>query len=92
MYQEEEVLGKAYDSRLMRRLLAYLKPYRWYVVLAVAILLLASLAQIAGPFLTKIAIDRYVVTGDLDGLVRICAVFLAVLLVAFKNPHRSHLD
>ena len=83
MYQEEEVLGKAYDSRLMRRLLAYLKPYRWYVVLAVAILLLASLAQIAGPFLTKIAIDRYVVTGDLDGLVRICAVFLAVLLVAF---------
>ncbi len=67
----------------MRRLLAYLKPYRWYVVLAVAILLLASLAQIAGPFLTKIAIDRYVVTGDLDGLVRICAVFLAVLLVAF---------
>jgi ATP-binding cassette subfamily B multidrug efflux pump len=35
MAQEEEILGKAYDSRLMRRLLTYLRPYRWQVAIAV---------------------------------------------------------
>jgi ATP-binding cassette subfamily B protein len=59
MAQEEEVLGKAYDSRLMARLLKYLRPYRWQVAVALVSILLKSLADVLGPYLTKVAIDRY---------------------------------
>src|SRR5690242_2306781 len=57
--QEEEVLGKAYDSRLMRRLLKYLRPYTWQVALALAAIILKATADVLGPYLTKIAIDKY---------------------------------
>jgi ATP-binding cassette, subfamily B, multidrug efflux pump len=59
MSQEEEVLGKAYDSRLMARLLKYLRPYRWQVTIALVSILLKSFADVLGPYLTKVAIDRY---------------------------------
>jgi ATP-binding cassette subfamily B protein len=59
MAQEEEVLGKAYDSRLMARLLKYLRPYRWQVAIALASIVLKSFADVLGPYLTKVAIDRY---------------------------------
>jgi len=57
--QEEEVLGKAYDGRLMRRLLTYLRPYKWHVAVALAAIILKSVLDVLGPFLTKIAIDKY---------------------------------
>jgi ATP-binding cassette subfamily B protein len=57
--QEEEVLGKAYDGRLMRRLLTYLRPYKWHVVVALAAIILKSGADVLGPFLTMIAVDKY---------------------------------
>ena len=57
--QEEEVIGKAYDGRLMRRLLTYLRPYKWHVVIALVAIVLKSVADVLGPFLTKIAIDKY---------------------------------
>ena len=59
MSQEEEVIGKAYDSRLMARLLKYLRPYRWQVAIALTSILLKSFADVLGPYLTKVAIDRY---------------------------------
>jgi ATP-binding cassette, subfamily B, multidrug efflux pump len=59
MSQEEEVLGKAYDSRLMGRLLKYLRPYRWQVAIALISIFLKSFADVLGPYLTKVAIDRY---------------------------------
>ena len=57
--QEEEVLGKAYDARLMRRLLTYLRPYRWQVLLALAAIILKAGLDVLGPYLTKTAIDKY---------------------------------
>ena len=57
--QEEEVLGKAYDARLMRRLLTYLRPYRWQVVLALVAIILKAGLDVLGPYLTKTAIDKY---------------------------------
>src|SRR5450755_4703470 len=57
--QEDEVVGKAYDGRLMRRLLGYLRPYKWHVVVALAAIILKSVLDVLGPFLTKIAIDKY---------------------------------
>jgi ATP-binding cassette, subfamily B, multidrug efflux pump len=59
MSQEEEVLGKAYDSRLMARLLKYLRPYRWQLAIALVSIFLKSFADVLGPYLTKVAIDRY---------------------------------
>jgi ATP-binding cassette, subfamily B, multidrug efflux pump len=57
--QEEEVLGKAYDSRLMKRLLTYLAPYKWQTVLAIIAILIKAGADVLGPYLTKVAIDKY---------------------------------
>jgi ATP-binding cassette subfamily B multidrug efflux pump len=56
---EEEVLGKAYDSRLMRRLLTYMRPYRLLVGVSLVFLLVQSALQVLGPLLTRIAVDRY---------------------------------
>ncbi|HEY3930030.1 MAG TPA: ABC transporter ATP-binding protein [Candidatus Koribacter sp.] len=56
---EEEQLGKAYDSRLLRRLLSYLSPYQFQVYIALAAIVLKAMADILGPYLTKVAIDRY---------------------------------
>jgi ATP-binding cassette, subfamily B, multidrug efflux pump len=61
--QEEEVLGKAYDGRLMRRLLTYLRPYKWHVAVALAAIILKSGLDVLGPYLTKIAIDKYLATS-----------------------------
>jgi ATP-binding cassette subfamily B multidrug efflux pump len=70
MAQEEEVLGKAYDSRLMRRLLGYLRPYRWQVAIAIVAIILKSFADVLGPYLVKVAVDRYLapVKGPASGL------------------------
>lgn len=78
--QEEEVLGKAYDSRLMRRLLVYLLPYRRVVTIAFFLILLESLAEVALPWLTRIAIDEYISPGNVNGLVMIAGVYLGVLV------------
>jgi ATP-binding cassette, subfamily B, multidrug efflux pump len=56
---EEEVLGKAYDGRLMRRLLAYIRPYKSEVLIALVFLTVNAALQVVGPLLTKLAIDRY---------------------------------
>jgi ATP-binding cassette subfamily B multidrug efflux pump len=67
MSQEEEVLGKAYDSRLMKRLLGYLRPYKWQVLVALAAIILKAAMDVAGPYLTKIAIDRYLAPTPTPG-------------------------
>lgn len=82
-FHEEEALGKAYDSRLMKRLLRYLKPYRGWVLLAVILLLFYSAVQVAIAFLTQIAIDDYIAAKDMDGLLMICLIFLGVIVVGF---------
>src|SRR5215470_8653254 len=81
--QEEEVLGKAYDSRLMRRLLTYLRPYKRYVVLALLLILLESGLEVLFPWLTKIAIDRYIGSANIPGLAVIAGVYAVLLLLRF---------
>jgi len=82
-FQEDEILGKAYDARLMRRLLTYLRPYRWAVALSVLLLLLTAGMDLLGPFFVKIAIDRYIVRGEGAGIGRLAVFYLATLLAAF---------
>jgi ATP-binding cassette, subfamily B, multidrug efflux pump len=58
-FHEEEVLGKAYDSRLMRRLLAYLRPYKGVTAVALVAILFYGLLQAVPPYLLKVEVDRY---------------------------------
>src|SRR5207237_4780055 len=81
--QEEEVLGKAYDSRLMRRLITYLRPYKSYVVLALVLILFESSLEVTFPWLTKIAIDRYIKAANIAGLATIAVIYFVLLLVRF---------
>jgi ATP-binding cassette subfamily B protein len=80
---EEEALGKAYDARLMRRLLGYLRPHRVRVVTAVFVLLAAAAVELVGPILTKIALDRAIPDGDAALLLLLAGALLASLLLAF---------
>jgi ATP-binding cassette subfamily B multidrug efflux pump len=92
---EEAVLGKAYDARLMRRLLAYLKPYKAVVGASLFFLLIASVLEVMGPLLTKLAIDKYLAPSPLSqpnlldpylsanpavGLAQIAFLYLLVVL------------
>src|SRR5580693_4801177 len=58
-HQDEEVLGKAYDGRLMRRLLRYLRPYQWQTAIALGSIVLKAGADVLGPYLTHVVIDKY---------------------------------
>src|SRR3954468_1906295 len=68
-HHEEEVLGKAYDARLMRRLLAYLRPYKWQTAIALGSIVIKACADVLGPVLTMVAIDRYLSGGIGSGSV-----------------------
>ena len=83
MTDDHEVLGKAYDARLMRRLLGYLRPHTEAVVVALGAIVGYSVLQLAQPYLTKVAIDDHIATGTLDGLDRIALAFFIVLIGAF---------
>jgi ATP-binding cassette subfamily B multidrug efflux pump len=80
---DEDVVGKAYDARLMRRLLAYLRPYRGQALLALAAIIANSMLQLAQPYLMKLAIDRYIPAASLDGVNRIAVWYFAILIAAF---------
>jgi len=80
--REEEALGKAYDARLMRRLLSYLQDYRIQVAAAVLMLVAASGLELVGPWLTKIALDRAVPTADTQLLGTLAAIYITSLAAA----------
>jgi len=91
---EDQILGRAYDARLMGRLLRYVRPYRRVVAWAIAFLLAASASDLAGPLLYRIAIDRYIAphtagtqtpgpAADIRGLAGIAALYLAILGAGF---------
>jgi ATP-binding cassette subfamily B multidrug efflux pump len=81
--QDEEQLGRAYDAALVRRLVGFLRPYRARVALSLGLMACSALLQLAGPTLTKIAIDRAMPAKD-AGLARTLALlFLGALLLEF---------
>ena len=91
-FQEDEILGKTYDANMIRRLLRYVRPYRGATGLAIGLLLLASATDLVGPYLYRVAIDRYIlpgsvnagpITGDLRGVARIAALYLLILGIGF---------
>src|SRR6266545_2203021 len=83
-FQEDEILGKAYDARLTQRLMGYLAPYKLLVALALGLLLIQSLAQIAPPIIAKFIVDQAVIPA-VNGTLPQSEAFsrLAVLGVAY---------
>ncbi len=80
---EEEILGKAYDSRLMKRLLAYAKGYWKYFTIAIFMLLGSTLSDLARPYLLKVAIDDKIKNGDISGLGMIGMLFIGLIAAGF---------
>ena len=94
---EEDVLGKAYDSRLMKRLLGYLRSYRAQVLVALVAIILKAGVDVLGPYLTKVAIDkylanrpsapswldRYLSSQPMTGIAQIAAIYLGLLVLSF---------
>ena len=84
---EEEVLSGRADPRVVRRLVGYVRPYRGRVLAAVALLVVASATELAGPQLYRVAIDRYIAPPggrpDFGGLGAVAAAYLLVVLVGF---------
>ncbi|HET6273213.1 MAG TPA: ABC transporter ATP-binding protein [Bacteroidota bacterium] len=78
---EEEILGKAYDGTLMRRLLKYLRPYKWQVVLGIVLSIAVSGMEAVRPYFTKIAVDENIAQGDRYGLLMTTLFFLGVMVV-----------
>ena len=77
---EEEVLGKAYDAKLMKRLLGYVKPYKRFVIFAILMnIIVAALGPIR-PYLTKIAVDDYIANSDYNGLLIISLALFGSLI------------
>jgi ATP-binding cassette subfamily B protein len=84
---DDEILGKAYDARLMRRLLQYLRPYWRQVLVALAAIIVGAAGQLAQPYLVKVAIDQHIAVGRLEGLNTLAAVFLAVVAGGFAAEY-----
>ena len=78
-----DVLGKAYDARLMRRLLQFMAPHRASITRAFAAIVGLSILQLAPPYLTKIAIDTHIATGQLEGLNTLAILFAVVLVLSY---------
>ncbi|NQU04463.1 MAG: ABC transporter ATP-binding protein, partial [Calditrichaeota bacterium] len=80
---DDSIMGQAYDARLMKRLLRYMKPYSLYVVGAILLLLAATAAELAGPLLVKIGIDDYISVGETTGLWKVVLAYIGFLIAMF---------
>ena len=91
-FQEDEILGKAYDARLVRRLWAFVRPYHRLVMVTLLVALLIVGDDLLAPYVTQIAIDRYIdpthagafTTLDrMNGTLLLALVYLLILCVGF---------
>ena len=95
---DDDVVGKAYDSRLMRRLLTYLRPYKLQAGISLVAILLKAGADVLGPYLTKVAVDRYMTSRPalhppawtrwlsskpMTGVTQIAGIYLGALVVSY---------
>lgn len=79
----DEILGKAYDARLMARLWAVTRPHKRLVLVSLVLFPLTAAAELLQPYLIKVAIDQHILAGDWGGLSRIAGLFLLTLVVLY---------
>ena len=80
---DDEAIGKAYDSKLVGRLMVYIRPYGWRVILALVLLLATTGLMLVQPLLVGIAIDRDISQGTTDDLWWIIGLYVLVLILVF---------
>ncbi len=80
---EDEALGKAYNSRLMRRLMGYLRPYHRWMIVAFVLIFATSGIDLVPPYLFKLTIDQFITPGDLAGLPLVLIIYLSALVASF---------
>ena len=76
---EDEIVGKMYDRKLMRRFIRYVLPYRRLIVVALIMLPLVAASKLVQPWILKVAIDNHIVKGQMAGLPMLAAGFLGVI-------------
>ncbi len=84
---DDEILGKAFDARLARRLLAYVRPYGTLVAAALALLMVDGLLQLVQPLLTRNVIDVAIPAGDAAALRRDALLFVVLLVAQFAGEY-----
>lgn len=87
----EKRYGKAYDHRIMRRLWVFMAPYRGSLLLATLYMVGVSLSQLLAPYLVKLSLDRYIVSGDLPGLAFVAALYAGNALLGWLLQYRQGL-
>jgi ATP-binding cassette subfamily B protein len=80
---EDDPVDQTYDRALLWRLLTYLRPYKLPVFAAFLLIVAMAALDLTGPWLYKIAIDRYIARGDVSGLPGVAALYLLALTLAF---------
>jgi len=86
---EEKAERKVPDTVLLRRLSAYALPFKTPLIASIVFLLITAATNLAGPYILKVAIDRYITTSDLAGLANIVLAYVAINLVNFFSSHRQ---
>ncbi|CUS80196.1 ATP-binding cassette, subfamily B [Candidatus Kryptonium thompsonii] len=80
-FRDDEILGKAYDSRLMKRLLKYVKPYWRQVLISILLVLILAVLNPLRPYITKFAIDDYILKSNYSGLTKLTLLLFGVLFL-----------
>jgi ATP-binding cassette subfamily B multidrug efflux pump len=83
MIEEDRIIGKIYDRELLGRLLKYGLPYWYMIVIAVVMIIGAAGMDILGPYITKVAVDKYIIPRNYGGLISIVIIYVGILLGSF---------
>ena len=84
---EDDQRGQLYDHQVIIRLLAYLRPHGWRLLLSLGAMLIYTATVVALPWLVMVTIDDYIGVGDLSGLNIIVPVFVAIALIQFGSQY-----
>ena len=76
---EDDILGSAYDSRLLSRLLQFMKPYQTKLIIAVVLMVVTAMLSVSGPWLVGQAVDNGIRTGDVAALRKWSMLFLVAV-------------
>ncbi len=80
---DDEILGKAYDGRLVRRLMTFVWPYKWQLFLSIGLMVGSALVELVPPYLLRTAIDGPIASKHIDGIVPIFLIYIITLVAAF---------
>jgi len=93
-YYDDDIQTKGFDRVLMRKMLGFLQPFRYWIFLGIFVLLMSSGLNLARPYLIKIAVDKHIAVNDMPGLIRISIIYFIVMIghITFSSTYRYLTD